>query len=145
MKKFILIFLILVAVFVGVKKFWPATGNQVCFETNCFEVELAETSEELSRGLMFREELAENKGMLFVFPEERMAPFWMKNTLIPLDIIWINQNREIVFINKDSQPCPPEWCVPINPGVAAKYVLEVNAGIAEKIGLLVGAKMLFDL
>ena len=54
---------------------------------------------------MFRESLNENSGMLFIFPKEDFHNFWMKNTLIPLDIIWINSAKEIVFIENNAQPC----------------------------------------
>lgn len=119
--------------------------NKVCFKKDCFLVELAETAEEKSKGLMFREELAKDHGMLFVFTEETKSSFWMKNTLIPLDIIWLNKDKEVVFISRNNQPCLPEECFSINPGVAAKYVLELNAGTVAAIGLVVGDKANFNL
>jgi hypothetical protein len=119
--------------------------NQVCFENNCFLVELAKTPEERSRGLMFRGKLDQNTGMLFIFPEEGEYSFWMKNTLIPLDIIWINSQKEIVFISENAQPCKEDSCPLINPTQKAKYVLEVNPGISGKIGLKVGKKLDFNL
>ncbi|MBI2057274.1 DUF192 domain-containing protein [Candidatus Pacearchaeota archaeon] len=79
--------------------------NKVCFSEKCFDVEIASTQEELSKGLMFRESLDENSGMLFIFQEERAYNFWMKNTLISLDIIWINSNKEVIFIEHNAQPC----------------------------------------
>lgn len=117
--------------------------NQVCFETHCFNVELALTKEERDRGLMFREKLGQNEGMLFVFDGEALYSFWMKNTLIPLDIIWLDKEKEVVFINKNSQPCQIDYCPLISPKEPAQYVLELNAGIADKIGLDVGAKATF--
>ncbi|MCK5044376.1 DUF192 domain-containing protein [Candidatus Parcubacteria bacterium] len=118
--------------------------NQVCFKKHCFSVELAETSAERSKGLMFREQLDEDKGMLFVFPAEQEASFWMKNTLIPLDIIWFNENKEVLFIKKDAQPCGTDKCLSINSGVEAQYILELNAGVADEIGLIIGDKAIFD-
>lgn len=116
--------------------------NRVCFENNCFNVEIAETDSERSRGLMFREKLDLDKGMLFIFEEEGEYSFWMKNTLIPLDIVWINEVKEVVFIGENARPCTEEYvCPSINPGKNAKYVLEINAGIAEKIGLKIGDKI----
>ena len=115
--------------------------NQVCFENQCFQVELALTQQEQAKGLMFREKLDENKGMLFVFKEEAVYPFWMRNTLIPLDIIWLNYEKEVVFISKNTQPCPSDLCPSINPEKTAKYVLELNAGTADKIGLQPGDQM----
>ena len=119
--------------------------SQVCFRDSCFYVEIAITPEQQARGLMFRTSLEEDEGMLFIFQEEGIYPFWMKNTLIPLDIIWMDSNRIVVFIGKDEQPCGPEECTSINPEVPAKYVLEVNAGTVEGLGLEEGEKLDFDL
>ena len=117
--------------------------NQACFKEYCFNIELAVTDKERSQGLMFREYLAFNEAMLFVFPEEGEYPFWMKNTLIPLDIIWINKEKEVVFIGENLQPCEEEHpCPVVNPGKNAKYVLEVQGGVVEKIGLKVGDKII---
>lgn len=119
--------------------------TQLYFENNCFDVELALTSKERNQGLMFRDYLGENKGMLFVFAMEEEHGFWMKNTLIPLDIIWLNQNKEVVFISKNNQPCKNNECPTINPDQKAKYVLELNKGITEKIGLEVGDRANFHI
>lgn len=118
---------------------------QVCFKDNCFNVELVTTLEEQKRGLMFREDLASDEGMLFVYDKEKELGFWMKNTLIPLDIIWINENKEVVFISRKAQPCQDENCPTIKPGIKAKYVLEINGGMAGKIDLNVGDKVIFDI
>jgi uncharacterized membrane protein (UPF0127 family) len=115
--------------------------NKVCFETNCFDVELAITQEQKSTGLMYRTSLQEDKGMLFIFDEESEYPFWMKDTLIPLDMIWINSNKEVVRI-VTAQPCE-DTCLSINPNKNAQYVLELNAGTANKIGLEIGDKLVF--
>jgi uncharacterized membrane protein (UPF0127 family) len=109
-----------------------------CFENNCFEVELAITPEERNRGLMFRESLERNKGMLFIFEKEGEYPFWMRNTLIPLDMIWISEEGEVVFIEENAEPCSDSFCPGINPEKNAKYVLEINGGISNNIGLEVG-------
>ena len=119
--------------------------SRVWFENHCFEVEVVTTPQERARGLMFREHLDPDKGMLFIFDWEAVHPFWMKNTLIPLDIIWIDRNKEVVFISKDAQPCEEEPCPTINPYKKAKYVLEVCGGTADKIGLEVGDKLKLDI
>lgn len=119
--------------------------TQLCFGNDCFDVELALTSKERNQGLMFRDYLEENKGMLFVFAVEKEYGFWMKNTLIPLDIIWLNQNKEVVFISKNNQPCKNNECPTINPDQKTKYVLELNVGITDKIGLEVGDKANFNI
>lgn len=99
---------------------------------------------ERSRGLMYREGLDSDKGMLFIFEKEGEYPFWMKNTLISLDIIWINENKEVVFISENAQPCSEEYsCPSISPGKNAKYVLEINGGTSERIGLKIGDKANF--
>ena len=112
--------------------------TQLCFRNDCFNVELSLTPKEREQGLMFRNYLEENKGMLFIFAEEEEYSFWMKNTLIFLDIIWLNKDKEVVFISKNNQPCKNDECPKINSSQKAKYVLELNKGIADKIGLEIG-------
>ena len=118
--------------------------KNVCFNHHCFEVELAKSPEEITQGLMSRESLDPDKGMLFVFSQEGRYSFWMKNTLIPLDIIWVNKKREVVFISENTLPCGESFCPRIDPGQDAKYVLEVNAGLSTQIGLVVGSKLIFS-
>ncbi len=116
--------------------------GKVCFNNNCFDVELALSQSQIEKGLMFRNSLGEKQGMLFVFPEQGDYGFWMKNTKIPLDIIWINENSEVAFISENAQICENgnDLCPVIKPGKNAKYVLEINAFEAEKIGLKQGDK-----
>lgn len=116
---------------------------KVCFKSNCFDVELALTPKERSKGLMLRDKMPETKGMLFVFEEEGKHPFWMKNTFIPLDLIWISKDKEIVFISKDNRPCLMDSCPLIYPQREALYVLEVNAGIVDNTGIKAGDKIDF--
>jgi len=94
-------------------------------------VELAVTPEEKAKGLMHREYLDENKGMLFIFEDEKAPSFWMKNTLIPLDMIFINSDNKIVDILV-AEPCKKDPCKSYTPKADAKYVLEVNAGFSER-------------
>ena len=119
--------------------------NQVCFKNNCFKVELAVTPEEQTQGLMFRKKLKANEGMLFIFQDEEERSFWMKNTFISLDIIWINQNKEVVFISENTQPCSENDCFSINPGKKARYVLELKGETSKNIGLTVGEKAEIDI
>jgi uncharacterized membrane protein (UPF0127 family) len=117
----------------------------VCFDNDCFNVEVADTPELWSKGLMFRENLEKDQGMLFVFPKESVHSFWMKNTLISLDIIWINDDFKIVYISKNNQPCVEDPCQIINPDLKAKYVLEINAGLAEELKLPLQGNVFIDI
>ncbi len=112
-------------------------GTDVCFPEACVNVELADSSEKRSMGLMFRENLGENEGMLFIFENEGTHSFWMKNTLIPLDIIWVNGNMEIVHIEY-AVPCITQSCPSYRPAKSAKYVVEVNAGFTNEKGIEIG-------
>ncbi|MGB9926793.1 MAG: DUF192 domain-containing protein [Methanosarcina sp.] len=114
----------------------------VCIEDNCFSVEIASTQAQKEHGLMNREYLAPNSGMLFVFNDKGGYSFWMKNTLIPLDIIWIDSNYEIIYIQKNAQPCPSDYyCPSFGPGKNASYVLEINGGLSDKYGIDVGDRV----
>ncbi|MEM5799211.1 MAG: DUF192 domain-containing protein [Candidatus Aenigmatarchaeota archaeon] len=94
--------------------------------------EVADDNEERARGLMFRKNLPQNNGMLFVFDEEINITFWMKNTLIPLDMIFISSNGSINEIKENIQPCYEDPC-PIYPSLyPSKYILEVNANFSKK-------------
>jgi uncharacterized membrane protein (UPF0127 family) len=115
----------------------------VCFGDKCFLVETAENKEERARGLMFREHMDWDRGMLFVFQNERVYPFWMKNTLIPLDIIWMNHEKEVVYIEHRAQPCRTEECPLYDPKKPALYVLELNGGAANESGIDIGDKAVF--
>jgi len=103
-----------------------------------FKVEVADSGEERKRGLMFRDNLPLDRGMIFVFPREEDHFFWMKNTLIPLDIIFINRMGEIVGLVENALPESEELL-----GVAQKslYVLEINGGLAEKYDITVKDKV----
>jgi uncharacterized protein len=120
-------------------------NEQVCIESECFDVEVVNTKADRERGLMYREDLDSDSGMLFIFDREGIYPFWMKNTLIDLDIIWINEDKEIVFISKNTQPCEADPCLSVNPNKKAKYVLEINGGLSEENGFSIGDDVEFDL
>lgn len=98
---------------------------------NKINIEIADNEIERSKGLMFREKLCNNCGMLFVYENEDERSFWMKNTLIPLDIIFIDENFIITNI-ENAVPCKKENCDNYNG--RAKYVLEVNPNIEIKVG-----------
>jgi len=105
-------------------------------------VEIADTPDERERGLMFREDLCSNCGMLFVFEEEGKYLFWMKNVSFPLDFIFINKEGIIVdFIS--AEPCVEDPCTTFAPSQASLYVLEVNRG--EGSSFSVGDRISFSL
>ncbi len=104
-------------------------------KTHEFTVEVAVTAPERSRGLMFREEMAADHGMLFIFEQEGDRYFWMKNTPLPLDIIYIDAAGRIVSIAADTTPFSEQT---IPSGAPAKYVLELNAGTSAESGIKVG-------
>ena len=106
-------------------------------------VEVVADNESRAQGLMFRDRIDPGRGMLFVFPRDAVFSFWMKNTLIPLDMIWIDANRRVVGIIPDVPPCKVEDCPSYGPGVMARYVLEVGGGEAAKHNLKVGDALQF--
>jgi hypothetical protein len=121
----------------------PAAGpaadrRTVCIGGACFEAELAVTADERSRGLMFRGSLPPGEGMLFVFPREGRHGFWMKNTLIELDIVFIGADRRVVDIARRAQPCRAEPCRQYYPAAPAAYALEIAGGLAERYGFAAG-------
>jgi uncharacterized membrane protein (UPF0127 family) len=111
---------------------------EVCVRSACYRVEAAVTPQEQALGLMSRQSLDNGQGMLFLFEQDEVYVFWMKDTLIPLDIVWIDSNDKIVFISKNNLPCKNDACPSINPKQTARYVLEVNAGEMDRIGAQIG-------
>jgi len=117
--------------------------HQVCIRNNCFNVELAKTPQEQKIGLMNRTHLTSDKGMLFIFNKEYTYGFWMKDTLIPLDMLWINSNNTIVYIQKDAEPCIVDTCPSYIPDKSGLYVLEINSGLSDEYHISVGEKVEF--
>jgi uncharacterized membrane protein (UPF0127 family) len=109
----------------------PPPTRPVCIRGTCFDAEVALTDEERARGLMYRESLPKDRGMLFVFPREAFYRFWMKNTKIELDIIFIGADKRIVSISKRAKPCTKDPCERYAPDGNALYVLEINGGLAD--------------
>ncbi len=109
------------------------------------EAEVAGSPLERDRGLMRRRQLPRYAGMLFVFEDEGMRSFWMKNTLIPLDIIFVSQDLKIVHIAQYATPCEQSPCEKYDSIYPAKYVLEINGGLSKQIGLVPGDYIELDL
>ena len=105
--------------------------------------ELARKPEEQARGLMYRRSLGGSEGMLFVYNSPVMVSFWMKNTRIPLDMIWLDANKRVVFIYENALPCK-DICKSIVPSQNALYVVEVNAGFSRKNQVRIGDCARFD-
>ncbi|HZI66444.1 MAG TPA: DUF192 domain-containing protein [Thermoanaerobaculia bacterium] len=107
-----------------------------------YRVELARTAEEMAQGLMFRESLADRTGMLFLFPrDDESHQFWMKNTLIPLDIIWLDAQGKVLYISANTPPCKADPCPNYGPDFAIASVLEIAGGMAEKEKVTVGSTL----
>ncbi len=107
-----------------------------------FFVETVSTPAERAKGLMYRQNLAENEGMFFVFEKPEMLSFWMKNTLLPLDMIFIDSNKKIINIKKMALPCAKDPCPLFSSTEPAQYVLEIGGGLCDKFGITEGAKLL---
>jgi len=97
--------------------------------------ELAVTPEERAQGLMFRQKIEFDQGMLFVFEREGIYSFWMKNMAVYLDLIWLDKEKRIVHVEREVPPCAEEPCPTYASNVPALYVLELRAGSFEKRGL----------
>jgi uncharacterized membrane protein (UPF0127 family) len=110
-----------------------------------YKVEVADDDLERARGLMFRDELAADTGMLFLHDREEPQAYWMKNTRIALDILYFDDSRRLVAQQRDVPPCSAGNSCPSYPSNApARYVLELNAGEAAKLKLKDGAEMIFS-
>lgn len=130
--------MILFALFLYFEKTKDESEPSVCFKDSCFNVEIADSPEEWEKGLMNREYLEKGKGMLFVFEKEGIYKFWMKDTLIPLDIIWIDGAGKVVYIKGEARPCKTDLCESFSPDEKTKYVLEINGGSAKLREINVG-------
>ena len=121
-----------------------ASGTWVELAGERYQVEVADDQESRARGLMFRESLPDGHGMLFVHEREEWLSYWMKNTLIPLDILYFDAERRLVGQQRQVPPCPPAARCGTYPSQApAMFVLELNAGEAERIGLQDGMVITF--
>jgi len=119
-----------------------ASGQQlaadtICFHSTCFDIEIADTPAARQQWLMHRSSLPQNAGMLFVFDRLGSHGFWMKNTLIPLDIIWMDENF-VVVDTATMTPCIADPCPTYTHDWQAAYALEINAGVVEEYGIQQG-------
>jgi len=108
------------------------------------QLELALTSKEKHAGLMFRDSLPADRGMLFPFDRDGISSFWMKNTLIPLDIVWIDAAGRVADVHADTAPCRIDPCPMYKNARPARAVLLVNGGYARSHGMAPGAQLRFE-
>jgi uncharacterized membrane protein (UPF0127 family) len=118
----------------------PATPS-VELNGQRFSIEIADNDAAREHGLMDRTEMAADHGMLFVFQDDAPRAFWMKNTKIPLDMLFFDADRRLVSVQHDVPPCTADPCPAYSSGAPARYVLELNGGQARKLGLAPGDEM----
>ncbi len=151
MKRIVIVLSLMVAAFVGCASWIQAHPRQADLTAGIvhiaaekpviFQVEIASKPADLERGLMFRKTLPDRHGMLFIFPQESVVRFWMKNTYVPLDMIFIDAKGTVVKIAADAVPLST---ADISSDVPALTVLEVPAGSAKKYGIYKGNKVSYD-
>jgi len=138
MKK-ILVFLVLILILII---FWRPAAQPIPTATSLFigdakiYIEIAKTTAELTRGLSGRLVLAENSGLFFIFPNSDIHGIWMKDMNFPIDIIWLDENYQIIFIKENA--IPESYPEVFTPNTPARYVLEIPAGFVQKNKISVG-------
>lgn len=115
--------------------------TEVRVDGHAFQAEIAADDNSRMRGLMFRDELATDAAMLFVFEAEQPLAFWMKNTRIPLDILYFDAAGHLVSMQTDVPPCRVALCPQYPSERPARFVVEVVAGTAKRLGLEAGAAL----
>ncbi len=118
-----------------------ASGPTAELKGRRFSIEIVNDDASRARGLMFRDSMPADHGMLFLFDDMRPRVFWMKNTRIPLDILYFDQEYKLVSAQERVPPCRSDPCAQYPSAGSAQYVLELNAGTAEKLGVKPGDKL----
>ena len=103
--------------------------------------EIADTSERVMYGYMYRTEVRDDEGMVFIYPEAGFHSFWMKNTLVPLDIIWLDDDFSIIHMQAPAPPCKADPCPSFGPMRVSRYILEARAGTAARERLKPGDRI----
>ena len=120
----------------------PVSGPRAVMPSGTiYRLEIARTPEETAQGLMYRESLPPRSGMVFLFEDGGVHSFWMKNTMIPLDIIWMDDAGSVVFVSANTPPCRTDPCPTYGPQQAAPIVLEIAGGLAANEGVRVGSRV----
>jgi hypothetical protein len=109
------------------------------------QAEVMIEQQDLGMGLMYRPSLAEDRGMLFVFPVVDFPGIWMKNCKFPIDIVWLDEQKRVVHLAESVPPCKAEPCPVYEPLRKAAYVVELNAGQARREQIALGATLSFEL
>lgn len=122
----------------------PTKYTNIKIGKTTVKAEIADTILKQMKGLMFRKNLPEDQGMLFVFNQDGFHGIWMMNMSFPIDIIWIDDGKKVVDVFRDAQPCRL-LCPNYKPKEKARYVLEVNANFTEKHGVKIGSDLEFNL
>lgn len=123
----------------------PVAGPRVVLPSGAvYRLEVARTPEETAQGLMYRESLPERTGMLFLFRDAATHKFWMKNTMIPLDIIWLDHTGRVVYVSANTPPCRVDPCPSYGPEGPVAAVLEIAGGLAEKEKVTVGSSITLE-
>lgn len=152
MKKFALVLTLSLFFLLSGCSFFGLFGNkietkeltlQTQNKTIKLNVEIADSPEEREKGLMERDKLEEGKGMLFVFEDEAPRAFWMKNTLISLDVIFFNGRKEVIETIQFMKPCKEAQCPSYRGNLPAMYALEVPAGFVQEKGVKAGDTMVY--
>jgi uncharacterized membrane protein (UPF0127 family) len=118
-----------------------ARGPSVELKGQDFSVEIADNDAAREHGLMDRTEMAADHGMLFVFQDDAPRAFWMKNCKFAQDMLFFDADRRLVSVQHDVPPCTADPCPPYSSGAPARYVLELNAGQARKLGVSPGDEL----
>jgi len=140
-----IILLVILFVIISVNLLSGAGFITILIADEEFVVEIAETDQEKALGLMHRKEIPDNFGMLFIYPGEDFRGMWMKNTLVSLDLIFLNSQKEIVEIFNNVPPCVKDPCKSYISGEKAKYVLELKGNRSKELNLNEGDRIFFIL
>ena len=149
-KKFVILIgiLLLITILLEFASFVSSPKQEVVFTTDqgkvSIIVEIADDPSERSQGLMDRTKLCEKCGMLFIFDQPQEVSFWMKNTLIPLDMIFVSEDMKIVKVHENVQPCESDPCPTYSSDESVKYVVETNADFVRENGIEVGNIILIN-
>ena len=133
---------------IGLAVVWAGAANAACAPDTVelrgpsgvqrFSVQIADSEAERSKGLMFVEKMPASAGMLFVYEQPKHAYFWMKNTLLPLDMVFADATGRVTSVHSNAVPMDE---TPIDGGPDVAVVLEINAGLAKRMGIAPGAEM----